>query len=116
MKRNKKLTCNFYRGKPINNPIKWLNILNVCPVTEGSSEFSDSDLDMSRRRSRRSQKKKVNYCETSESEGSQAETNRAKMKPRHRSESDGQSETQSTLVHSLWPNDPDLRTDNIGTI
>ncbi|GAA6233507.1 remodeling and spacing factor 1-like [Lates japonicus] len=56
-------------------------------VTEGSSEFSDSDLDMSRRRSRRSQKKQVNYCETSESEGSQAETNRAKMKPRRHQDS-----------------------------
>ncbi|XP_022594574.1 remodeling and spacing factor 1-like [Seriola dumerili] len=56
-------------------------------VTEGSSEFSDSDLDVSRRRSRRSQKKKVNYCETSESDGSQAETNRAKMKPRRRQDS-----------------------------
>ncbi|XP_035481310.2 remodeling and spacing factor 1 isoform X1 [Scophthalmus maximus] len=52
-------------------------------VTEGSSEFSDSDLDMSRRRSRRSRKKQVNYRETSESEGSQAEAKRAKMKPRH---------------------------------
>ncbi|KAM4545670.1 remodeling and spacing factor 1 isoform 2-T2 [Odontesthes bonariensis] len=51
-------------------------------ATEGSSEFSDSDLDMSRRRSRRSHKKKVNYCETSESEGSQAESNRAKIKAR----------------------------------
>uniref|UniRef100_A0A8C6KU30 Remodeling and spacing factor 1b, tandem duplicate 1 n=1 Tax=Nothobranchius furzeri TaxID=105023 RepID=A0A8C6KU30_NOTFU len=57
------------------------------PVTEGSSDFSDSDLDMSRRRSRRSHKKEVNYCETSESEGSQAETNRAKMKPRRRRDS-----------------------------
>ncbi|KAF7206684.1 remodeling and spacing factor 1 [Nothobranchius furzeri] len=56
-------------------------------VTEGSSDFSDSDLDMSRRRSRRSHKKEVNYCETSESEGSQAETNRAKMKPRRRRDS-----------------------------
>ncbi|XP_040006714.1 remodeling and spacing factor 1 [Xiphias gladius] len=56
-------------------------------VTEGSSEYSDSDLDVSRRRSRRSQKKQVNYCETSESEGSQAETNRAKMKPRRRRDS-----------------------------
>ncbi|XP_029375435.1 remodeling and spacing factor 1 [Echeneis naucrates] len=56
-------------------------------VTEGSSEFSDSDLDVSRRRSRRSQKKQVNYCETSESEGSQAETNRAKMKPRRQQDS-----------------------------
>uniref|UniRef100_A0A3Q1JS51 PHD-type domain-containing protein n=1 Tax=Anabas testudineus TaxID=64144 RepID=A0A3Q1JS51_ANATE len=56
-------------------------------VTEGSSEFSDSDLDMSRRRSRRSQKKQVNYCETSESEGSQAETNRAKIKPRRQQDS-----------------------------
>ncbi|XP_034033570.1 remodeling and spacing factor 1-like [Thalassophryne amazonica] len=56
-------------------------------VTEGSSEFSDSDLDMSRRRSRRSQKKQVNYCETSESDGSRAGTNRDKMKPRRRLDS-----------------------------
>uniref|UniRef100_A0A3Q1AYU5 PHD-type domain-containing protein n=1 Tax=Amphiprion ocellaris TaxID=80972 RepID=A0A3Q1AYU5_AMPOC len=78
----------------------------LCPVTEGSSEFSDSDLDMSRRRSRRSQKKQVNYCETSESEGSQAETNRAKMRPRHQadsSDSDGQSETHT--VHPKPLND-----------
>uniref|UniRef100_A0A667YC53 Remodeling and spacing factor 1b, tandem duplicate 1 n=1 Tax=Myripristis murdjan TaxID=586833 RepID=A0A667YC53_9TELE len=63
-------------------------------VTEGSSEFSDSDLDMSRRRSRRSKKQQVNYCETSESEGSQAETNRDRQKSRRRlasSDSDGQS-------------------------
>ncbi|KAF3705825.1 Remodeling and spacing factor 1 [Channa argus] len=64
-------------------------------VTEGSSEFSDSDLDMSRRRSRRSQKKQVNYCETSESEGSQAETNRAKMKPRRRKDSSDSDESFS---------------------
>ncbi|KAF7650318.1 hypothetical protein LDENG_00127540 [Lucifuga dentata] len=56
-------------------------------VTEGSSEFSDSDLDMSRRRSRRRLKKQVNYCETSESDGSQAEANRNKMKPRRRLDS-----------------------------
>lgn len=65
-------------------------------VTEGSSEFSDSDLDMSRRRSRRSQKKQVNYCETSESEGSHATTNRTKMKPRQwqkSSDSEGQLQT-----------------------
>ncbi|XP_037543728.1 remodeling and spacing factor 1 [Nematolebias whitei] len=56
-------------------------------ATEGSSDYSDSDLDMSRRRSRRSHKKEVNYCETSESEGSQAETNRAKIKPRRHHDS-----------------------------
>lgn len=72
-------------------------------VTEGSSEYSDSDLDMSRRRSRRSHKKAVNYCETSESEGSQAGTNRSKMKmkPRQRhesSESEGQSEADITAA------------------
>ncbi|KAM8834489.1 remodeling and spacing factor 1 isoform 6-T6 [Synchiropus picturatus] len=49
-------------------------------VTEGSSEFSDSDLDVSRRRSRRSQKKDVNYCETSESEGSN-KRRKDKLKP-----------------------------------
>ncbi|KAG7484398.1 hypothetical protein MATL_G00048800 [Megalops atlanticus] len=49
-------------------------------VTEGSDEFSESDLDMTRRRSRRSLKKQVNYRETSDSEGSQAATNRDKKK------------------------------------
>ncbi|XP_045080110.1 remodeling and spacing factor 1-like [Coregonus clupeaformis] len=55
-------------------------------VSEGSSEFSDSDLDCSRRRSRRSQtKKQVNYCESSgDSDGSKANTNRDKVKPRRR--------------------------------
>ncbi|XP_068457452.1 remodeling and spacing factor 1 [Clinocottus analis] len=56
-------------------------------VTEGSSEYSDSDLDMSRRRSRRSQKKRVNYHETSESEGSRAETKQARMRPGRRRDS-----------------------------
>ncbi|CDQ58374.1 unnamed protein product [Oncorhynchus mykiss] len=52
-------------------------------VSEGSSEFSDSDLDCSRRRSRRSQTtKQVNYCESSgDSDGSKANTNRDKVKP-----------------------------------
>lgn len=70
-------------------------------VTEGSSEYSDSDLDMSRRRSRRSHKAAVNYCETSESEGSQAGTNRSKIKPRRQrdtSESEGQSEPVAKAV------------------
>ncbi|MCJ8742248.1 hypothetical protein PDJAM_G00079950 [Pangasius djambal] len=60
-------------------------------VTEGSSDFSDSDLDMRRRRSHRSQKRQVNYCEASDSEGSQGSTNRDKAKKRRRlssSESD----------------------------
>ncbi|KAM9728584.1 remodeling and spacing factor 1 [Menidia menidia] len=56
-------------------------------VTEGSSEFSDSDLDMSRRRSRRSLRQKVNYCETSESEGSHAGSNRPQIKARPRLDS-----------------------------
>lgn len=76
----------------------------LFPVTEGSSEFSDSDLDMSRRRSRRSQKKQVNYHETSESDGSQAETNRAKMKPRRQhesSDSEGQSKTHSGVTEPV---------------
>ncbi|XP_045062900.1 remodeling and spacing factor 1-like [Coregonus clupeaformis] len=55
-------------------------------MSEGSSEFSDSDLDCSRRRSRRSHtKKQVNYCESSgDSDGSKAGTNRDKVKPRKR--------------------------------
>lgn len=75
-----------------------MQCLLCLPVTEGSSEYSDSDLDMSRRRSRRSHKSAVNYCETSESEGSQTGTNRSKMKPRRQhdtSESEGQSEPLS---------------------
>ncbi|KAK3549398.1 hypothetical protein QTP86_001231 [Hemibagrus guttatus] len=51
-------------------------------VTEGSSEFSDSDLDMRRRRSHRSQKKQVNYCEASDSDGSQGSRNKDKAKKR----------------------------------
>ncbi|XP_026142811.1 remodeling and spacing factor 1 [Carassius auratus] len=39
--------------------------------TEGSNEFSDSDVDVNRRRPRRRQNSHVNYYETSESEGSQ---------------------------------------------
>ncbi|KAM9540539.1 remodeling and spacing factor 1-like [Salvelinus alpinus] len=55
-------------------------------MSEGSSEFSDSDLDCSKRRSRRSHtKKQVNYCESSgDSDGSKAGTNRDKVKPRRR--------------------------------
>nr|XP_029483141.1 remodeling and spacing factor 1-like isoform X1 [Oncorhynchus nerka] len=55
-------------------------------MSEGSSEFSDSDLDCSQRRSRRSHtKRQVNYCESSgDSDGSKAGTNRDKVKPRRR--------------------------------
>uniref|UniRef100_A0AAZ3P5M8 Remodeling and spacing factor 1-like n=1 Tax=Oncorhynchus tshawytscha TaxID=74940 RepID=A0AAZ3P5M8_ONCTS len=64
-------------------------------ISEGSSEFSDSDLDCSQRRSRRSHtKRQVNYCESSgDSDGSKAGTNRDKVKPRRRlasSDSEGQ--------------------------
>ncbi|XP_061607826.1 LOW QUALITY PROTEIN: remodeling and spacing factor 1-like [Phyllopteryx taeniolatus] len=61
-------------------------------ASQGSSEYSDSDLDVSRRRSRRSHKAQVNYCETSESEGSQAGIKPEKTKSRRRldsSESEG---------------------------
>lgn len=74
-----------------------LLLLNVFPVTEGSSEFSDGDLDMSRRRSRRSHKAEVNYRETSESEGSQAGTNHSRKMARRRrksSDSEGQHRLQ----------------------
>lgn len=59
-------------------------VLVLPPVTEGSSDFSESDLDMRRRRSRRSQRQAVNYRETSDSDGSQAATNRDRTKPRRR--------------------------------
>uniref|UniRef100_A0A3P8YN35 PHD-type domain-containing protein n=1 Tax=Esox lucius TaxID=8010 RepID=A0A3P8YN35_ESOLU len=72
-------------------------------VSEGSSEFSDSDLDCSRRRSRRSQtKKQVNYCESSgDSEGSKAGACRDKVKLRRRldsSESEGQTDFSWTRL------------------
>ncbi|XP_051540212.1 remodeling and spacing factor 1-like isoform X4 [Myxocyprinus asiaticus] len=51
-------------------------------VTEGSSEFSDSDLDVRCRRSHRSRKQQVNYCESSDSDGSQADTNKDRKKQR----------------------------------
>ncbi len=53
-------------------------------ATEGSSEFSASDLDVRCRRSYRSRKQEVNYCESSDSDGSQASTNKDKKKKRRR--------------------------------
>uniref|UniRef100_A0A8C2FPX4 Remodeling and spacing factor 1-like n=1 Tax=Cyprinus carpio TaxID=7962 RepID=A0A8C2FPX4_CYPCA len=53
-------------------------------VTEGSSEFSASDLDVRCRRSYRSRKQEVNYCESSDSDGSQASTNKDRKKKRRR--------------------------------
>ncbi|XP_049599075.1 remodeling and spacing factor 1 isoform X2 [Syngnathus scovelli] len=50
-------------------------------ASQGSSDYSDSDLDVSRRRSRRSHKAHVNYHETSESDGSRAGSHREKNKP-----------------------------------
>ncbi|CAM4729567.1 unnamed protein product [Leuciscus chuanchicus] len=65
-------------------------------VTEGSSEYSDSDLDIRFRRSHRSRKQQVNYCETSDSDGSQASTNKDKKKKRRRlSSSDSEVSYQS---------------------
>uniref|UniRef100_A0A3P8WAW3 Remodeling and spacing factor 1b, tandem duplicate 1 n=1 Tax=Cynoglossus semilaevis TaxID=244447 RepID=A0A3P8WAW3_CYNSE len=90
--------------------------VSVRPVTEGSSEYSDSDLDMSRRRSRRSQKPTVNYCETSESEGSQPSAKRPKLKSSRRpesSDSEGQSE-ENVLIkkaeESKGTDSPDCNT------
>uniref|UniRef100_A0A9J8A0F3 Remodeling and spacing factor 1 n=1 Tax=Cyprinus carpio carpio TaxID=630221 RepID=A0A9J8A0F3_CYPCA len=65
-------------------------------ATEGSSEFSASDLDVRCRRSYRSRKQEVNYCETSDSDGSQASTNKDKKKKRRRpSSSDSEVSFQS---------------------
>ncbi|KAK7120754.1 hypothetical protein R3I94_020669 [Phoxinus phoxinus] len=65
-------------------------------VTEGSSEYSDSDLDIRFRRSHRSRKQQVNYCESSDSDGSQASTNKDKKKKRRRlSSSDSEVSDQS---------------------
>ncbi|XP_048839224.1 remodeling and spacing factor 1 [Brienomyrus brachyistius] len=58
-------------------------------VTEGSSEFSASDLDARRRRSRRSLKRQVNYCETSDSEGSQGRPKPALRRRLSSSDSEG---------------------------
>ncbi|XP_077098287.1 remodeling and spacing factor 1 [Siphateles boraxobius] len=65
-------------------------------VTEGSSEYSDSDLDIRFRRSHRSRKQQVNYCESTDSDGSQASTNKDKKKKRRRlSSSDSEVSYQS---------------------
>ncbi|XP_016353715.1 remodeling and spacing factor 1-like isoform X2 [Sinocyclocheilus anshuiensis] len=65
-------------------------------VTEGSSEFSASDLDVRCRRSYRSRKQEVNYCESSDSDGSQASTNKDKKKKLRRlSSSDSEVSFQS---------------------
>ncbi|XP_051972617.1 remodeling and spacing factor 1-like isoform X2 [Xyrauchen texanus] len=61
-------------------------------VTEGSSEFSDSDLDVRCRRSHRSRKQQVNYCESSDSDGSQADTNKDRKKKQRRCLSSSDSE------------------------
>ncbi|XP_026129700.1 remodeling and spacing factor 1 [Carassius auratus] len=65
-------------------------------ATEGSSEFSASDLDVRCRRSYRSRKQEVNYCESTDSDGSQASTNKDKKKKRRRlSSSDSEVSFQS---------------------
>ncbi|XP_042621263.1 remodeling and spacing factor 1 isoform X1 [Cyprinus carpio] len=65
-------------------------------VTEGSSEFSASDLDVRCRRSYRSRKQEVNYCESSDSDASQASTNKDRKKKRRRlSSSDSEVSFQS---------------------
>lgn len=71
----------------------------VCfpAATEGSSEFSDSDLDIRCRRSHRSRKQQVNYCESSDSDGSQASTNKDKKKGRRLSSSDSEGKLKDLL-------------------
>ncbi|KAI7793692.1 remodeling and spacing factor 1 [Triplophysa rosa] len=64
-------------------------------VTEGSSEFSDSDLDVRCRRSHRSRKQQVNYCESSDSDASQGSTKKDKKKRRRLSSSDSEVSFQS---------------------
>ncbi|XP_046717475.1 remodeling and spacing factor 1 isoform X2 [Silurus meridionalis] len=81
-------------------------------VTEGSSEFSDSDLDMRRRRSHRSQKKEVNYCEASDSDGSQGSTNRDKAKKRRLLSSSESDES----FHSMNSDEEDRKSKKQGVV
>lgn len=85
-------TCGLFSVHWYISLFVWLPIVCGClhAVTEGSSEFSDSDLDIRYRRSYRSRKQQVNYCESSDTDGSQASTNRDKKKRRRLSSSDSE--------------------------
>ncbi|XP_073707092.1 remodeling and spacing factor 1 [Garra rufa] len=71
--------------------------------TEGSNEFSDSDVDVNRRRPRRSQNSQVNYYETSESEGSRKASNQKHSSLPHRRRLSSSNSEESTLSKDLEP-------------
>ncbi|XP_052008393.1 remodeling and spacing factor 1 [Xyrauchen texanus] len=71
--------------------------------TEGSNEFSDSNVDMSRRRLRRSHKSHVNYYETSESDGSQHASNQKHSSLPHRRRLSSSNSEESILSKDLDP-------------
>ncbi|XP_067276060.1 remodeling and spacing factor 1 isoform X2 [Pseudorasbora parva] len=71
--------------------------------TEGSNEFSDSDVDVNRRRPRRSQNSQVNYYETSESEGSRKAPDQKHPSLPHRRRLSSSNSEESTLSKDFEP-------------
>ncbi|KAK7151735.1 hypothetical protein R3I94_008169 [Phoxinus phoxinus] len=71
--------------------------------TEGSNEFSDSDVDVNRRRPRRSQNSQVNYYETSESEGSRKVSDQKHPTLPHRRRLSSSNSEESTLSKDIEP-------------
>uniref|UniRef100_A0A9J8A7D3 Remodeling and spacing factor 1 n=2 Tax=Cyprinus carpio TaxID=7962 RepID=A0A9J8A7D3_CYPCA len=71
--------------------------------TEGSNEFSDSDVDVNRRRPRRSQNSHVNYYETSESEGSRKASGQKHSSLPHRRRLSSSNSEESILSKDFEP-------------
>ncbi|KTF82458.1 hypothetical protein cypCar_00024934 [Cyprinus carpio] len=74
-----------------------------CSETEGSNEFSDSDVDVNRRRPRRSQNSHVNYYETSESEGSRKASGQKHSSLPHRRRLSSSNSEESILSKDFEP-------------
>ncbi|XP_016303147.1 remodeling and spacing factor 1-like [Sinocyclocheilus anshuiensis] len=71
--------------------------------TEGSNEFSDSDVDVNRRRPRRRQNSHVNYYETSESEGSRKASDQKHSSLPHRRRLSSSNSEESILSKDFKP-------------
>uniref|UniRef100_A0A8C1GJE9 Remodeling and spacing factor 1 n=1 Tax=Cyprinus carpio TaxID=7962 RepID=A0A8C1GJE9_CYPCA len=79
--------------------------------TEGSNEFSDSDVDVNRRRPRRSQNSQVNYYETSESEGSRKVSNQKHSSLPHRRRLSSSNSEESILSKDFEPKESHQRSE-----
>ncbi|XP_016305572.1 remodeling and spacing factor 1-like [Sinocyclocheilus anshuiensis] len=79
--------------------------------TEGSNEFSDSDVDVNRRRPRRSQNSQVNYCETSESDGSRKASDQKHSSLPHRRRLSSSNSEESILSKDFEPKESHQRSE-----